>query len=337
MSRDERIKIIKEIEKKRNSRLIVYITGDRLGLETKISADIFPKLHKHLISIGNQKKIDLFLYSTGGITIAGFSLVNLIREFCERFCVIIPFKALSCATLIALGADEIIMSKMGQLGPIDPSLEHPLGPSIQIPGRGHALTRVNVEDVNAFIELAKEEFKLKSERSLVKSFELLASSINPLVLGAVQRSRAQIAFLASSLLKSHINDKKRINKIVNTLIRKRFSHDYIINRKEAKEELLLNIIDTDEELMSLILTLFNLYNNIIKMDTPFHPEVSLGTASQKTEAFNQAIIESNELTHIYRTTKEIKRVLMEQPGVPFKAPAYQEIILQQGWVEDLQI
>ncbi len=337
MNRPERMGIIGEIEKKRNSRLIAYITGDRSGMETKISADIFPKLHKHLIQMGNQERIDLFLYSTGGITIAGFSLVNLIREFCKDFCVIIPFKALSCATLIALGANEIVMSKMGQLGPIDPSLEHPLGPIAQIPGRGSALARVNVEDVNAFIELAKDEVKLKSEESLRKAFEILATNVNPLVLGAVQRSRAQIAFLASTLLKCHNKNKKHVEKIVNTLIRKRFSHDYIINRKEAKDELGLNIVDVEDDLMGLILTLFGSYNEIMMMDNPYQPEVSLGTANEKIETFNQAMIESKSITHVFRTTKEVKRVQVQQPGMPAPVPGYQERLIQVGWIEDNSI
>jgi ClpP class serine protease len=120
------MKQIEKIQEKRDSKLVVYIAGDRRGMETKIATDIFPMFHRHLAQIGTQKKIDLFLYSTGGITIAGYALVNLFREFCEEFNVIIPFKALSCATLISLGANEIVMTKMGQLSPIDPSVEHPL-------------------------------------------------------------------------------------------------------------------------------------------------------------------------------------------------------------------
>jgi len=50
------------------------------------------------------------------------------------FNVIIPFKALSCATLMALGADNILMTKMGQLSPIDPSIDSPLAPTAPIPG-----------------------------------------------------------------------------------------------------------------------------------------------------------------------------------------------------------
>ncbi len=157
---------------------------------TSISTDVFPMFHKHLTQIEKQKRIDLFLYSPGGITIAGYAFVNLFREFCGEFNVIIPFKALSCATLSALGANEIVMTKMGQLSPIDQSVEHTLGPIVQNPGQpGGKIAPVNVEDVNAFIDLAKKEAGLSEEDSMKKVFEILASKVNPLVLGAVQRSR----------------------------------------------------------------------------------------------------------------------------------------------------
>lgn len=338
MDRTDRMKLIEKIQKQRNSKLIVYIAGDRRGMETKIATDFFPMFHRHLTKIGVQKRIDLFLYSTGGITIAGYALVNLFREFCEEFNVIIPFKALSCATLIALGANEIVMTKMGQLSPIDPSFEHPLGPIVQIPGQpGGKIAPVNVEDVNGFIKLAQEEIGLSEEDSMKKVFEVLASKVNPLVLGAVQRSREQIVFLASGLMKRHITDEERIKKTVETLIRQRFSHNYIISRREAKEILGLNIIKPDKKLTTLIVDLFNVYNDIIMMDKPYHPEVVLGQDTEKVGEFNRAVIESINLTQVYRTKKEIKRIEVTQPGIPHPVAGYQERVLQEEWVEDNNI
>lgn len=159
--------------------------------------DVFPIIHEHLMRIGKQETIELYLYSPGGITIVGYALVNLIREFCNEFNVIIPFKALSCATLNSLGPNELIMTPMGQLAPIDPSVRHPLGPVIQILGQpAGQIVAVNVEDVNTFVDLAEKEIRLNNEESMKKIFELLGTKIHPLALGAVQRAREQIAFLA---------------------------------------------------------------------------------------------------------------------------------------------
>lgn len=337
MNRAERMELIKNIESKCNCKLLIYITGDRRTLETKIATDIFPMFHKHLIEIGKQEQINLFIYSTGGVTIAGYALVNLIREFCDKFDVIIPFKALSCATLISLGADNIIMTPIGQLSPIDPSIDHPLGPQVQLPGQPISqIAPINIEDVNGFIDMAKDEFGLKQEDSLKKIFEILTNRIHPLALGSVQRTREQITFLASNLMKYHYEDQTKIDEITKILIRERFSHDYIINRREAREILQLEISDPDQELTSHIMELFNAYNHILDLDSPYNPETILGTENSKIVSFNRGIIESSNITHVYRTKKELRRVQPQQPGLPIQ-PDYQERILEDGWIEDNQI
>ncbi len=339
MRRTARVRLIKEIQLRRGSQLVVYITGDRTGLETRIGTDVFPMFHshlagasKHLVAAGGKRKIDLFLYSAGGVTMAGYALVNLFREFCDEFNVIIPFKALSCATLISLGANEVVMTPMGQLSPIDPSVYHPLGPLVEIPGHPPGIAPVNVEDVNGYIQLAREEVRLRNQTSMTRALELLAGKVNPLVLGAIQRSRAQIAFLASTLMSHYMDDDGRIERTVEVLTRQRFSHDYIIGRREAKETLGLNVVEPDDVLTDLILSLFGAYSGIMELDTPYHPETLLGKNDAATGSFVRGVIESQDLTHAFQTTKEVKRVEVAQPGQP-PTIGYQERVLEEAWVE----
>jgi len=128
MSVEHRVGLIRLIEGLRGSRIVSYLTGDRggppggAGLQTSIGMDIFPFFYDVLGKMGKQSQIDLLIYSTGGATMAAWGLVNLLREFGDKLRVLIPFKALSSATLIALGADEIIMSRTGQLSPVDPTV-----------------------------------------------------------------------------------------------------------------------------------------------------------------------------------------------------------------------
>ena len=68
-----------------------------------------------------EKPILLVLLNLGGSIEAGY----LISKTCKRlantkFVVAVPRKAKSAATLLALGADEIHMGLMSELGPIDP-------------------------------------------------------------------------------------------------------------------------------------------------------------------------------------------------------------------------
>lgn len=93
--RAERLELYKQLEAQRNSKLLVYVTSTRQGLETQIANDILPKFSEHLDRIGDTQKISLFLYTNGGNTLTAWSLVNLIRSFCEELEVIIPSNCFS--------------------------------------------------------------------------------------------------------------------------------------------------------------------------------------------------------------------------------------------------
>ena len=83
--RQDRTDLYKQIEAARNSKLLVYVTSTRGGLETQIANDILPKFTEHLDKLGDTDKITLYLYTNGGNTLAAWSLVNLIRSFCKNF------------------------------------------------------------------------------------------------------------------------------------------------------------------------------------------------------------------------------------------------------------
>jgi membrane-bound ClpP family serine protease len=97
-------------------------------METQIHPEALHYFTHHLDSFGLPQKISLLLYSRGGSTLAGWSIANVIRQFCQHFEVIVPATAQSAATLIALAADEIMMTKQATLGPIDPSTNGALNP-----------------------------------------------------------------------------------------------------------------------------------------------------------------------------------------------------------------
>ena len=336
MTRVQRLELIKKIEEQTDSKVLVYFTGDRKGLETRISSDVIPFIYKHLEKFGTVPKINLLIYTTGGITISGYGIVNMIREYCEEYGIIIPFKCLSTGTLMTLGANTVIMSKMGQLGPVDPSLEHPLGPGIQHP-QNPALkvnVPVNVEDVVSFFDLAKKEAKTNSEEEFTKILTILAGGIHPLVLGAVNRSRNEIRFLAKTLLKQHISDEVNIDRIVKTLIEERFSHNYLIGRREAKDELKLNVIDTTEELMKNIMKLYYMYNEIMKLDVPHNNELELGENNEITTSFHRCIIESENLIHTFTTEAKIKRIMVTNPQTGVQIPQYQSSIIREAWMKN---
>ena len=160
---------IKQIEESRSSRVIAYLTSDRQGpVNARVAMDIIPFVSEQLRKIGKQNKIDLLLYSAGGDTMVPWRLVSMIREYCDQFSVLLPYKAHSAATMIALGADEIIMSDLSEISPIDPSTANIFNPTD--PQNSQNKIPISVEDVIAYFDLAKNKFDIKSDEDLTKVF-----------------------------------------------------------------------------------------------------------------------------------------------------------------------
>jgi hypothetical protein len=71
-----------------------------------------------------SKDVLLLLLSRGGSIESAYQISKLCKSFAKKhFVALVPRHAKSAATLIAIGADEIHMGPLGQLGPIDPQLD----------------------------------------------------------------------------------------------------------------------------------------------------------------------------------------------------------------------
>lgn len=82
---------------------------------------IFSALRR--LNVNKTKNVLLLLLSGGGSIEPAYQISKLCKSSAkERFLVSVPRRAKSAATLLALGADEIHMGPLGELGPIDPQL-----------------------------------------------------------------------------------------------------------------------------------------------------------------------------------------------------------------------
>jgi len=315
-----RLQLYKEIETERNSKLLVFITGDRPNLETQISSEMQDYFVNHLDKFELPDKITLFLYTRGGDTMAAWSLINLIKQFCKFYEVIVTEKARSAGTLISLGANKIIMSKQATLGPIDPSLNSPLNPqNPAIPQNPQARVPVSVESIKGFFEYAKQELNISNQNELTKIFNVLADKIHPIVIGNVFRSRSQIKMLAEKLLLQNIKDKKKIKKIISFLCSDSGSHDYPIYRREARNDLGLNIETPTMDFYKKIKAVFDDIHNELELSNRYDPNVLLGGQNTLNYSFRRALIES-----IYGGTDVFvsegiitkKQIPISQPGFP---------------------
>jgi hypothetical protein len=286
----KRQRLYRRIEGERGSRVIAYVTGDRQGMQTQIGSDAVDQISDHLDALFPAKRISLLLYTPGGNTMAAQNLVNMLRMFCDELEIIVPNKARSAGTLMCLGADRIVMTKQATLGPIDPSLNGPLNP--QIPGASpESRAPVSVEAVKGYIEMAKADFGLKAGTDLLTVLTSLAQQVHPLVLGAIFRSRSQIQFLARELLKGQVTDAGKVTKIVDFLCSESGSHDYTINRREARA-LGLNVEIPTDGLYELLKAWYHSVSLELELRTPYDNNAALGANALLPYEFVRALIES---------------------------------------------
>lgn len=339
MAISERKAKIIELEQKLDARLLSVVTGDRQGMETKIASDILPLISEHLYHIGLTRQLALFLYTPGGDAIAGWGLVNLLRQYCDTLILLVPFRALSCGTLISLGADRILMGRHGLLSPIDPSVGSPFNP--MAPGSeqaGHpTLLPLSVEDMIGFLDLARKEIGIKSEEAMVKVMSLLADKVHPLALGAVYRAREHNSTLARRLLSKHLKDEGKITRIVKRLTQELPTHNYLIGRDEAIGEIELDVKEPPTDIEELMWSVYKEYEDWLCFTTPASADLDIGSEDSKRVRYERAVVESLQegetlFQHIFVTDKELVKVKVPLPGTQVLIDQTADRTLYQGWM-----
>ena len=301
----KRKELIKQIQEIRNSKVIVYITGDRQPIGSIIAEDAVRPLYEHLLSIkNNKKKIDLFLYSRGGDVSVPWRIVSMFREFCDELSVLVPYKAHSAATLISLGTDKIVMGRKAELSPIDPTLRKMVTGELAGPPQ-----EISVEDVNSYISFVRERANINDQSAIAQMVSILANNLSPLTLGSVNRQNSHIRLVARKLLTSRKEkiDEAKINSIIETLTEKIYSHGHAIGRKEA-QEIGLPVEMPEESLENSIWNLYLEYEEFLNLNEPLDQLVILsGKEEEHLEQIPIAIIESENKMHVFTTRIDFKR------------------------------
>jgi hypothetical protein len=238
-------------------------------------------------------------------------------------------KALSVGTLICIGADKLVMTKQAALGPIDPSVNNPLNPQINMGGNQMGRVPVSVEAVLGYLGAAKDELKITSEGNLTNVLLGLAGQVHPLVLGEIFRSRAQIRFLAGKLLPRQVKEKTNIKKIIDFLCADSGSHDYTINRREASE-LGLKVDTPSNSLYDLLRSIHLSYGKELELLEPYNPQVLLGVNPTVSYSLVRGLVEGT-LGGCYQFVSEgtLTKSMVPGPVGPQEAITDQRTF--EGW------
>lgn len=112
--------LLQDLSQRFGRRQLVYFTRCDTTAQIDLDDD---KLLLELLSDVGDEPLDLHLETNGGFTDAAEKLLAILEPYRPRLRVIVPRRAKSNGTLLALAASEIIMGCGSELGPIDPSVQ----------------------------------------------------------------------------------------------------------------------------------------------------------------------------------------------------------------------
>ncbi len=252
------------LEKCRNSTVVSYIAAENSLIGPEDSPVLVDTIENVLPDTGKIIKLDLFLHSPGGFIESAYKIVSICKEYSVQFNVIVPFAAKSAATVICLGANELVMTSLAELGPIDPIIQHPYKPEIRVPARA-------IKDFFAFLETTETSDKIRLDATFKNQ---MASLLDPYLIGSYQSALQSSKQIAEMLLtQGPLSGRpEKIKEAVHKLTEYYYSHRFVIDRNMVRE-LGLNVLspETNKPLTIAIRQLFNIYqmfmrdNNIIKV------------------------------------------------------------------------
>ncbi len=123
-----RQRLLARIEQRRNSRVILLVhrqeTMSLLGfpLMRYIDVNDAEEVLRACELTDPTVPIDIVLHTPGGLVLAALQIARAVRQHQGKVTAFVPHYAMSGGTLIALAADEIVMSPHAVLGPVDPQL-----------------------------------------------------------------------------------------------------------------------------------------------------------------------------------------------------------------------
>ena len=140
-SPNRQIDQLARIQRLRNSRVIAIIHreshpgGIAFGGPERSYIDLndFEGVVAAISATSDTRPLDIILHTEGGDALAALQIARAVKAHPARKTVFVPYFAMSGGTLIALAADEIVMSEHAVLGPVDPQLgEYPAASILKV-------------------------------------------------------------------------------------------------------------------------------------------------------------------------------------------------------------
>jgi hypothetical protein len=246
-------KVLQKLEQECGSSFLSYWNSNN----GSICANDVLGMYGLLRRLGSQERITLFIKSDGGSGQAALMMINLLRQFTKRLVAVVPLECQSAATMLALGADEIRMGPLAHLSAVDTSLAHQLSPL----DRDNDRVSVSQDELMRVIRLWQQEGQPGGSPGTVNPYQAVFPFIHPLVIGAVHRVSSLSVKLCMEILSYHLTDKKKAERISQTLNSSYPSHSYPITLREARR-IGLKVRPLQSRVNELLLELNELYSEM---------------------------------------------------------------------------
>ena len=237
--REKRVDLLTKLEEHEKDKKTGFFGF--LGPDAIDAGDI-PAIGDALMSLGELDQLNLIIDSPGGDGTTAEKIIELCRSYCKEFRVIVPNRAKSAATIIALGADEIVMGLCSELGPIDAQIPVIVG------GIPHYISAQSFIDArNTLEERYKTAIKGKEDG---KPFLQQMLTLDQPFIDHCEKLMAFSREVAKKYLEKHMfakttpaKRKPLIKNIVRCLssVEEFQVHGRMINANAAKTELKLNV------------------------------------------------------------------------------------------------
>ncbi len=190
-----------------------------------------------------ERDVCLILLSRGGSIEPAYQISKLCKQWSSsRFVVAIPRYAKSAATLIALGADEIHIGPLGQLGPIDPQLGG-------LPALGVS------QALQTIAQLAE-----KYPGSATMFAEYLKRVLTVEQIGYCDRIAQSASQYAHRLLSTKPSIAGRVESIANLLVVDYKHHSFVIDFDESRQLLGEDLVKSETKELELAERLYQIFD-----------------------------------------------------------------------------
>jgi len=219
---------------------------------------------------------------------------------------------MSGMTHIALAGDELLMSEVSVLSSVDPQREHQLLPRSE----GGEKLRVSVEDLKQCMKFVKEQVGGKGKADLRGVISALFDHIEPLALGALERSYTLSRLITEKALGTRVEQlsSKEIQHIKDQIGGAYSSHIFVLGRNEVRNDLGLDVTDMNTELRDAVWALFTYYERL------FNKPIPISVDKKEVRVVAQGFLEC----------EGVRRALLRLP--PQEPSGGKQHILR-GWVE----